>query len=164
MEPAREKKKDRSSTSRAFMYLLGIVICAGTALVLVYAQPFDSDVSPPTEESVRIPLSEVSEIAQWYEYNAGGVLVKYFAVRANDGSIRTGLDACDVCYRSSKGYSQTGSFMICNNCGNRYEISGLGTKNVNPGGCWPGYLPSYVEDGYLVIRTRDLEERREMFA
>ena len=37
--------------------------------------------------------------------------------------------------------------MVCNNCGNKYPIDGLGTENKNPGGCWPGYLPSTVSDG-----------------
>jgi len=70
------------------------------------------------------------------------VNVKYFVVEAEDGSVKTAFDACDVCYRSRKGYRQEGDDMICNNCGNHYPISGLGTKNLRGGGCWPGYLPN----------------------
>ena len=51
----------------------------------------------------------------------------------------------------------------CNNCGNHYAISGLGTKNLRGGGCWPGYLPSKVEEGNLVIKTQDLETGRYRF-
>ncbi|MBU7000013.1 MAG: DUF2318 domain-containing protein [Theionarchaea archaeon] len=155
MEPVTQKK---NQTPKALKYLLGTVICAGVIL-LVYIHLFGSQLSPVTDESVRIPLSELSEVAQWYEYDAGGVVVKYFAVRADDGSYKTGLDACDVCYESGKGYIQAGSYMICNTCGTRYEISGLGTRNVNPGGCWPGYLPSYREGDFLIIKLQDLEER-----
>lgn len=163
MEIGTEKKKEKPTTRNSLKYFLGIGICLGLVLVMANSL-FDSELSSTTDELVRIPLSELSETARWYEYNAGGITVKYFAVRAGDGSIKTGLDACDVCYRSRKGYTQAGPYMICNNCGNRYEISGLGSKNRNPGGCWPGYLPSSVEGGYLIIRKQDLEERRGTFA
>ena len=86
--------------------------------------------------SISIPLSEISETAKFYEYNG----VKYFVVKASDGTIKTGFDACDVCYGSNKGYRQEGEYMVCNNCGNKYPIIGLATENKNPGGCWPGYF------------------------
>jgi uncharacterized membrane protein len=112
---------------------------------------------------VKIPLSEVSEKAVWYTYNSGGVKIKYFAVKAKDGSVKTAFDACDVCYRSKRGYRQQGDDMICNNCGNYYPISGLGTKNLKGGGCWPGYLPSSVEGDYLVMKKTDLEAGKYRF-
>ena len=112
----------------------------------------------------KIPLSEITQTAEFYEYNSGGKTIKYFAVRADDGSVKTGFDACDVCYNKRKGYSQDGDYMVCNNCGNRYPISGLGTENRNPGGCWPGYLPSTIGGENLVIKKTDLEDgNRLMF-
>ncbi|MBU7023040.1 MAG: DUF2318 domain-containing protein [Theionarchaea archaeon] len=163
METDTEKKKENLTSRKPLKYFLGMGICLGLVLIVVYGMP-ESELSSTTDEAVRISLSDLSETARWYGYDAGGITVKYFAVRAGDGSIKTGLDACDVCFRLRKGYSQTGPYMICNNCGNRYEISGLGSKNRNPGGCWPGYLPSSVEGEYLIIRKQDLEERRDTFA
>ncbi len=113
---------------------------------------------------IKIPLSEISEKAKWYEYGSAGITLRFFAVKAADSSIKTGFDACDVCYKKKKGYRQEGIYMVCNNCGNRYPIIGLGTENKNPGGCWPGYLPSKIEGGNLVIKASDLEKGRWRFA
>lgn len=107
---------------------------------------------------MKIPLSEISEDAKFYEYTSDGTTIRFFAVKADDGSIKTGFDACDVCYRSGKGYRQEGKYMVCNNCDNKYPISGLGTKNKNPGGCWPGFLPSSVNGDSLVIEKSNLEK------
>lgn len=112
---------------------------------------------------MEIPLSELSENAKWYEYNSNGVSIRFFAVEAKDGSIKTGFDACDVCYNRKKGYSQNGDYMACNNCGNRYPIIGLGTENKNPGGCWPGYLPNTIDEENLIIKKADLEKGRVIF-
>jgi len=124
---------------------------------------------------VKIPLPEISGQAKFYEHEG----IKYFVVQASDtqgghenpkegrvplrglqagGSVKTAFDACDVCYKSGKGYRQQGSDMICNNCGNYYPISGLGTENLAGGGCWSGYLPSKVEGEYLVIKETDLNK------
>lgn len=108
-------------------------------------------------ESIKISLSQISEKAEWFEYKSGGKTIKYFVVKAKDGSIKTAFDACDICYGSKKGYRQDGDDMICNNCGNYYSISGLGTKNLGGGGCWPGYLPSTIEGDFLVIKASDIE-------
>jgi len=105
-------------------------------------------------KEVIIPLSEISENAKWYEYDG----IRYFAVKANDGSIKTAFDACDVCYSSRKGYSQQGNVMVCNNCGNKYPISGLGTENLRGGGCWPGYLPNTIKEENLIIKVSDLKK------
>jgi len=108
----------------------------------------------------KISMSDITQQAKWYEYDSDGVNIRFFAVKADDGSVKTGFDACDVCYMSNKGYRQEGQYMICNNCGNRYPISGLGEKNRNGGGCWPGYLPSLVNGDNLIIKESDLENGR----
>jgi len=108
-------------------------------------------------EIIKIPLSKISANAEWYEYDSNGVRIKYFVVKDDNGNVKTAFDACDVCYRSKKGYRQEGKDMVCNNCGNHYAISGLGTKNLRGGGCWPGYLSSEVEGDYLIIKKSDLE-------
>ena len=112
---------------------------------------------------VKIPLSSISDKADFHSHNSGGVDIEYFVVKADDGSIKTAFNACDVCYRAKKGYSQKGGDMVCNNCGNHYAIAGLGTKNLRGGGCWPGYLPSKIEGEYLVIQRADLEAGKYRF-
>jgi len=113
-----------------------------------------------SDNFIQIPLLEVTNQARWYEYDLAGEKIKFFAVKANDESIKTAFDACDVCYYSGKGYRQEGDYMVCNNCGNRYPIDGLGTENKTPGGCWPGYLPSIIEGDYFLIKEGDLKDNR----
>jgi uncharacterized membrane protein len=103
-------------------------------------------------DAIKIPLSSISKKAVWHDY--GGT--RFFVVESKEGDIKTAFDACDVCYKSRKGYSQKGDDMVCNNCGNYYPISGIGTANLR-GGCWPGYLPHKVEGDYVVISKTDLE-------
>ncbi|MBR9678485.1 MAG: DUF2318 domain-containing protein [Nanoarchaeota archaeon] len=133
--------------------------------VLVLANPFGSNLTGAAVSTgeVKIPLSGITSQAKWYEYDASGTKVRFFAVRANDGSVKTGFDACDVCYTSRKGYRQEGNYMVCNNCGNKYLINGLGTENKKPGGCWPGYLPNTVIGDTLVIENSDLEGGKARF-
>lgn len=104
------------------------------------------------EDAFKISLSEISGVVTFYEVDR----VEFFAVKALDGSIKTAFNACDVCYESHKGYRQEGDYMICNNCGNRYPVSGLGTENSQGGGCWPGYLENRVDGNFLVISRRDI--------
>jgi len=105
---------------------------------------------------INIPILEISENAKWYEYNIENKMAKFFIIKAKDGSIKTAFDACDVCYWQKKGYRQEGDYMICNNCGLRFPISGLGTENKTPGGCWPGYLPHIIEGDNIIIQKADL--------
>jgi uncharacterized membrane protein len=130
------------------MFRSGNVGTTGNVIV----EPIDSG------DSIKIPLSMISKDAQWFDYNNA----RYFVVKAKDGSIKSAFDACDVCYKSKKGYSQDGEDMVCNNCGNHYPISGLGTANLG-GGCWPGYLRSSIQGDYLVIPKVDLDQGEQRY-
>lgn len=145
-------------------FMWGIVAIVLVSLV-IFLRGFvlPSPTSASTEENIKISLSEISGNVKWYEYDSNGVKVRFFAVKASDGSIKTGFDACDICYKNKKGYRQEGNYLVCNNCGKRFAISGLGTENKNPGGCWPGYLPSYVSGEELTIKKADLEGGRWRF-
>jgi len=113
---------------------------------------------------ISIPVSDITETAKWFEYESSGATIKFFAVNAGDGSIKTAFDACDVCFSSKKGYRQEKNTMICNNCGNKYPIDSLGTENKKGGGCWPGYLPSKVIGDNLVIEKSELDKGGYRFA
>ena len=114
------------------------------------------------EGFVKIPLSQISEDMQLYSYNSNGVDVNYFAVKGSDGQIRTAFDACDVC-GGHKGYRQEGNQVVCNNCGNRFDIDDIGSKN-KPGGCWPSYLNHEIEGDNILIKKSDIEAGRYRFA
>ncbi len=123
-----------------------------------------SNDSGGSSDKISIPVSDISTNAKWFEYESDGAVIRFFAVKAGDGSIKTAFDACDVCFSSKKGYSQDGSVMVCNNCGNKYPIDGLGTENKQGGGCWPGYLPNTIVGDKLEIKKSDLDKGRYRFA
>lgn len=112
------------------------------------------------KEYISIPVSEITAEAKWYDYEFEGQNIKFFAVRASDGSIKTAFDACDVCFAEKKGYRQEGNEMVCNNCGNRYPISSLGTENKEGWGCWPGYLSNIIEGDNILIKKSDLQSNQ----
>lgn len=114
------------------------------------------------EGNLEIPTSDVSDDARFYNIDADGVEVRFFAVRGSDGKVRVAMDACDVCYDQKKGYRQEGNDMVCNNCGNRYGTDGIGTKNLK-GGCWPSYVPINIQDDNVLIKASDLKAKRYMF-
>lgn len=152
---------------KKIMVGIGVVILVVVILIIAFnnGSSIGNAVAGGSEtvddlDAVKIPVSEISDKAQFYEYEG----IEYFAVKTDDGTIKTAFNACDVCYKSGKGYRQEGKDMICNNCGNHYTISGLGTKNLAGGGCWPGYLPNKVEGNYLVIAKSDLDVGKYRFS
>ncbi len=113
------------------------------------------------DDFIKIPLSELSDQMKLYSYNSNGVDVNYFAVKGSDGQIRTAFDACDVC-GGHKGYRQEGDQVVCNNCGNRFDIDDIGSKN-KPGGCWPSYLAHEVQENNVLIKISDITSGRSRF-
>lgn len=104
---------------------------------------------------VSIPLSELEgNTASYYVYKGFEKPVYFFAVRSSDGVIRAAFDACDVCYRSKRGYSQQGDLMICNNCGQRFPTAKI---NVEKGGCNPSPLDREVDNDSLNIKLAAVE-------
>ncbi|MBL7206136.1 MAG: DUF2318 domain-containing protein [Candidatus Aenigmarchaeota archaeon] len=142
----------------------GIGVLVIIAVIALVPGMFGTTGNIVTEGAFTIPITEISETAKFYEYDSNGVTVRFFVVKANDGNIKTAFDACDVCYRSKKGYRQDGEYMVCNNCGNKYPITGLGTENRNPGGCWPSYLASIIIGNELIIQKSDIDKGRTSFA
>mgnify|MGYP001067715958 CR=1 FL=1 len=114
------------------------------------------------ESLVKIPASEVTASARWHTYDSNGVKVRYFLVKGTDGKIHLATDACDVCYRSKKGYRQAENVMVCNNCGQTFAINRIGTENLS-GGCWPSYIPMKIEGDSVVIERSALDQKRFMF-
>lgn len=116
----------------------------------------DGDGQGDACEFVSIAISDLSEDASFFNYEAPTATVSYFAVLDDGGEPHVAFDACDVCYGAGLGYSQDGDVMVCNNCGNEFSVDGLGSENQG-GGCWPGYLPAEITDDQVIIMHADLE-------
>ncbi|MBU1040410.1 MAG: DUF2318 domain-containing protein [Proteobacteria bacterium] len=105
--------------------------------------------------AVTLPLSEVSDgKAHFYTYKTGGKAVQFFIIKSKDGVVRTALNACDVCYREKKGYSQDGEFMKCNNCGMRFHSNKV--MEVK-GGCNPSPISRTLSATSVTIPEADLK-------
>lgn len=108
-----------------------------------------------------IPVSVLDDgKAHYFEAEAGGTAVRFFALKSADGVYRAAFDACDVCYEAKKGYSQDGEFMVCNNCGQRFHSSRI---NEIKGGCNPAPLNREVEQGQLHIALADIAQGATYF-
>jgi uncharacterized membrane protein len=99
--------------------------------------------------------------ARFYKFEDGGTPIAFFVVKASDGTVRAAFDACDVCYRSHKGYEQQGDKMNCNNCNQKFAINRLGPSAS--GGCNPGYLPHQQNGGTISIKVSDLKNGTKYF-
>lgn len=112
--------------------------------------------TPPVSTDIIIPIADLSTTAKFFTHEWHNVTISYFGVLDANGGVHMAFDACDVCYGAKKGYSQDGDLMVCNNCGNKFSISGIGTENKG-GGCWPGFLEVTVTDTDVVIDPEVLE-------
>ncbi len=115
-----------------------------------------------TADAVRIPLKSLdSGKALFLSLESEGRPLYYFALKSRDGAYRAALDACDVCYRTNRGYRQEGDQMVCNNCGQKFACDKIGEVK---GGCNPHPLARGIEGQYLVIRKADIVAGKEYFA
>lgn len=111
--------------------------------------------------TVKIPVADVSDgKAHFYRFKTGGKEVKFFVLKSKDGVIRTALDACDVCYRAKKGYTQEGDVMNCNNCGMKFHSARI--MEVK-GGCNPSPLARTLDAKTITIREADLAAGAKYF-
>lgn len=110
----------------------------------------------PISDDIIIPIADLSTTAKFFTHEWHNVVISYFAVLDFDGGVHIAFDACDVCYGAKKGYSQLGDLMVCNNCGNKFSISGIGTENKG-GGCWPGYLEVTITETDVIVERAVLE-------
>jgi len=84
---------------------------------------------------IIINKKDITSIAKFYKYKSGNIDMEVMAVKATDGTIRTALNTCQVCYDSGRGYyKQQGDNMVCQNCGNKFNVNQI--EKIK-GGCNP---------------------------
>jgi uncharacterized membrane protein len=114
---------------------------------------------------IEIKKDEISDKAKFYPYEADGIKMEVVALKAKDGTIRTALNTCQVCYSSGKGYYlQQGDELVCQNCGNRFPANKVG---ITKGGCNPVPISddSKVDDGKIIkIDKAYLDKNKAYFS
>jgi uncharacterized membrane protein len=114
-----------------------------------------------TAEVVKIPLKALdSGKALSLSLESEGRQLYYFALKSQDGAYRAALDACDVCFKSNRGYRQEGDLMVCNNCGQTFPSNRIGEIK---GGCNPHPLARGIVGQYLVIKKADIAAGKDYF-
>ncbi len=104
--------------------ILAVLILALTASYTAYAST-----------DLVIPASTITQNASFIPAEVDGTKIEVIAVRDSQGSIRTAYNTCQVCYGSETAYyKQSGNFLVCQNCGNRFSMNHVGIKS---GGCNP---------------------------
>ena len=117
-----------ASFAAAFLIAAGTILSAQSA-ELNQRKPVIAD------GDLVINIAEITENALFFPVDIDGVRMEVLAVKAPDGSIRTAFNTCQVCYASGRGYFvQTGTLLVCQNCGNRYRMSQVERR---AGGCNP---------------------------
>lgn len=113
-------------------------------------------------QRVEVALADLADgKAHHYAWKSPeGKQIKFFALRSADGVIRAAFDACDVCWAEHKGYRQEGNYMVCRNCGQRFESTRV---NEIRGGCNPSPLERSIQGGKLVIAAADLQAGARYF-
>ena len=158
----REEKKSQfakqEKKSGKGIWIVVAVACVGAFLAVTFiVQPASTSNGKFVQASngkISIPVDAVSDgKAHYYSYDADGKTVDYFLLKSKDGQIRAALDACDVCYKSLKGYRQEGDFMVCNNCGQKFRSDQI---NIVKGGCNPAPLTREVVNGQVVLIEHEL--------
>ena len=101
-----------------------------------------------------LPLSALADgKAHHYQAEVNGKTVRFFLVKDQAGGLRAAFDACDVCWRERKGYTQDGASMVCNNCGQAFPIARIGAVQ---GGCNPAPLVFSADGKNMTLKAADL--------
>jgi uncharacterized membrane protein len=139
--------------------------CPFVALLVLLAAALHAQATVTPTGDLKIPKKGIGSTAVFFPYNAGGVAMEVFAVKAPDGTIRTALNTCQVCYSSGRGYyTQQGDLLVCNNCGNMFRVSQV---ELVKGGCNPVPITREwkKDDGQFIVISKDfLARAKPLFA
>lgn len=180
---SKSKKKVQAKNKKTGMIaMIGLIAAAFIAGILLIGNPGDkaksqtvsnnsaqpsgvSSKSGATGSDIVIDKSKITEKAAFIPYMSGSTKMEVIAVKAPDGTIRTAMNTCQVCYDSGRGYyKQEGDELVCQNCQNRFNISKI-EKIKN--GCNPVPITSEYKtetDTTITIQAAFLDENKELFA
>jgi len=139
--------KKKIAIIAAALFAVGITLSAQSAGTASTEQNLRKPVI--ADRDLVIQVAEITENALFFPVDIDKVRMEVLAVKAPDGTIRTAFNTCQVCYASGRGYFvQTGTLLVCQNCGNRYRMSQVERQ---AGGCNP--VPIFAENKKVTADT-----------
>jgi uncharacterized membrane protein len=153
-------------SNKNLIYAIALItICGFSVMVVMQNNGANQTITAAQLEGENLVLdrTKISTKAKFFYYEVDNVRVQFFAVEGFDGNVHVALDACDVCFAGKQGYSQRDTIMVCNNCGNEFQINGIGTENLS-GGCWPSYISFSIAGDKIYVPEYDIVQKRYMFA
>jgi hypothetical protein len=132
--------------------IVGLLLFAGLYAFNKMGGPSDA-VARAKEIKHPLRLFEDGKARHFQFDTEDGLTIRYFVLKSSDGVVRAAFDACDVCWKSGKGYTQAGDYMVCRNCGKRFASIKI---NEVKGGCNPAPLRRTVNGDNLVIQVSDI--------
>lgn len=168
------KKQKASPKKKNFLPVIAAVVVVAAAVAVLAPKWFPKE-NTQADTAAAVTLSDdgsavvidpaaLSEEAAFYDYDADGITVELFAVKASDGSARLALNTCQICNGSPYAYFvQAEDYFICQNCLNRFASTQVGLVS---GGCNPVPITQEdysLQDGTILIPTEFLEMNAARF-
>lgn len=172
----KEKNNKSNGNKNLIIIVMTLVLAGGSFYALnnsknkatdeaTQAQNAQNIASIVSSGDLKIDMKEVTDTAKFYPYKAGDTYMEVMAVKATDGTVRTALNTCQVCFDSGQGYyKQEGNTLICQNCGNVFGVDDI--EKVK-GGCNPVPIMTEnktVDGDNIVIPEPFLSANKDYFA
>jgi hypothetical protein len=120
----------RTTVQKIRAFAIAALVCASLSVSTLRATAAGSG-----DYGIIIKKKDIGATATFIPYSYNGLKMEIIAVKASDGTIRTALNTCQVCYQSGRGYyKQEGDVFVCQNCGNRFRVDQV--ERIK-GGCNP---------------------------
>ncbi len=158
MNNKKQMTNNRSPVNKSKKYVIigiGIAVLVVAAIFSFKGNDRGEDRITSTGEDLIIAKSEITETAKFYPLKVGSTNMEVLAVKANDGSIRTAFNTCQICNGAPRAYyKQEGNVLICQNCGNRFSMDMVEKERD---GCNP--IPimkeNKTDDGTNIVILKD---------
>ena len=124
----------------------------------------DGDGVPEESKQVKIPLTDLTNEAQFYVYSSNSVEIRTFALLGSNDKPRAAFDASESAYSEKKGFRQVGDKMVDNANGWEFEIDNIGHQTTFD--VREPILSSWeycCGETNVAIKIIDLEARRYLF-
>lgn len=155
----------KRSSSKINVFAISVIaLLVLTSGVFILPNIFGEAANPAVSSpDLKIRKNTVTKTARFYPYKSGSTYMEVIAVKASDGTIRTALNTCQVCFNSGRGYYvQEGDELVCQNCGNRFNIDDV---EVVRGGCNPVPIlkGSKTDDGQNIVISGSFLSKNKFF-